>query len=580
MWRSVLLLTFIANSVLPVPVQGEALPSGRAAENRALVQRLVLDRAAAVASVQRIADEREEQLFAELAAKDQRLRAEQRTRKAAQGELAKVTAERQRLVDEIATRNRQFAAEIEEYRRQVASIADSPDPRKRGALKRYAEGHRAEGYADLVEIQEAETKAVAAGWREIAALAQDRKDRGEIGTAEAIKPYEKAQAMDADYVWGWIELRRLYQEAGRLPDARRAAEQALTHAQNDRDRAVAESELGDVLEATGDLAGARKRFEENLKIAEQMAQADPANAHAQRDLSISFNRLGKVLDKAGDLRGARARLEQALAIDEELAKTNRASTEAKRDFGVSLEKLGDLLVKMDDQENARKRFEQALEIRELSAKTNPTSVAAQRDLGISLNRLGKVLLETGDLPGAGKRYQQCLDIVEKLAKANPTSAIAQRDFGISLSRLGEVFVKEGDLARARKNFEQALKIADQLVKADPTSADEQGYLCISLESLGDVLLLMHDLAGARERFTQALKITMNLAAVNPTSAEIQYLLFSLQARLGGLPGGESHLREALRIALDLQSQGRLPQRYGPIIEYLQKQIAATEKAKP
>src|SRR6185436_10064375 len=133
--------------------------------------------------------------------------------------------------------------------------ADSPDPRKREALKRYAEGDRAGGFDALVAIQNAETKAVAAGWREIAALAQDRKDRGELGTAEVIPLYETAQTLDPDYTWGWLVLRRLYREAGRLPDARRAAEQALAHAQGDRDRATAENELGLVLTAEGDLAG-------------------------------------------------------------------------------------------------------------------------------------------------------------------------------------------------------------------------------------------------------------------------------------------------------------------------------------
>ena len=337
--RSSILLALIASSFLSIPTYGE----DRVAENRALVQRLVLDRAAAVASVQRIADEREEQLFAELAAKDRRLRAEQHKGKKAQAELVEVTAERQRLVNEIAARDRRFAAEIEEYRRQVASIADSPDPRKREALKRYAEGHRAEGYDDLYEIQEAGTKAFAAGWRELGALAKDRKDRGEIGTAEAIKPYERAQAMDAEYAWGWIELRRLYQEAGRLPDARRAAEQAITHAQNDRDRSAAGTELGEVLVASGDLAGARARFEEFLKICERLAAANPSSADAQRDLSVSLIKLGDVLVASGDLAGARARFEESLKISERLAAANPTSAEAQRDLIVSHWKLGGLL---------------------------------------------------------------------------------------------------------------------------------------------------------------------------------------------------------------------------------------------
>src|SRR5436305_4371713 len=128
MRRSVLLLVLAAGSTLPAPILGEVSPANRAAENQTLVQRLVLDRAAAIASSQRIADEREEQLFVELAAKDRRLRAEEHTRKEAQADLVKVTAERQQLVAESAARSRQFAVEVDEAGREDAFMADSAEP--------------------------------------------------------------------------------------------------------------------------------------------------------------------------------------------------------------------------------------------------------------------------------------------------------------------------------------------------------------------------------------------------------------------------------------------------------------------
>ncbi len=145
----------------PAPATPGSSPSRAAsdlnAESRALVERLVADRAAAIVVVQRKADEREERLWADLAAKDRRLRSEIHSRAAAQAELAgkraeltQVMAQRLRLVDELAARDRQFAAEIGEYRKQVASIAGSPDPRKRDALARYAEGDRAGGFGALV----------------------------------------------------------------------------------------------------------------------------------------------------------------------------------------------------------------------------------------------------------------------------------------------------------------------------------------------------------------------------------------------------------------------------------------------
>src|SRR6266545_4973490 len=461
---SVLLWILIASSILPASAQG-AIPSPDAAtETRALVQRLVLDRAAAVASVQRIADEREEQLFADLAAKDRRLRAEQRTRKEAQAELAEVTAERQRLVDEIAARDRQFAAEIEEYRRQVASIADSPDPRKREALKRYAEGDRAGGFDALVAIQKAEAKGVAAGWREIAAIAQDRKDRGEMETAEVIPLYETAQNLDAGYAWGWFELRRLYQEAGRLPDARRAAEQALMHAQNDWDRAAAEMGFGDVLVISGDLAGARARFEGSLKIHERLAAANPSG-EAQRDLSVSLESLGNVLVSSSDQAGARARFEESLKIAERLAAANPSSAEAQRDLSISLEELGGVLVSSGDWAEARTRLEASLKIRERLAAANPSSAEAQRDLSVSLYRLGNVLFASGDLPGARARFEESLEIAERLAKSNPSSAEAQRDLMLSHMVLG--FLPGGE-----RHLEEILRIALDLQRQGRLTPDD------------------------------------------------------------------------------------------------------------
>ena len=196
----------------PVPARAQ---DDRDAETRALVQRLTLDRATTIVVLQKRADEREQQLFEELAQKTRALRSraaalrqEAAARAAAVAELEGVTRElatvdraRQEAVDQLTDRDRQFAADMQEYRRQVASIANSPDPRKRAALQRYADGDRTGGFIALVDIQRAETKAVAAGWSELATLALDRKDRGEMAVADVVPLYEEAQRLDPEQ-WG------------------------------------------------------------------------------------------------------------------------------------------------------------------------------------------------------------------------------------------------------------------------------------------------------------------------------------------------------------------------------------------
>ena len=68
--------------------------------------------------------------------------------------------------------------------------------------------------------------------------------------------------------------------------------------------------LGAVLQATGDLAGARAAFERALAIDEKTFGPDHPN------VAIRVNNLGRVLHDTGDLPGARAAFERALAIDE------------------------------------------------------------------------------------------------------------------------------------------------------------------------------------------------------------------------------------------------------------------------
>ncbi|MBX7169259.1 MAG: TIR domain-containing protein, partial [Pirellulales bacterium] len=88
------------------------------------------------------------------------------------------------------------------------------------------------------------------------------------------------------------------QHLGRLGDAATVARAAVAcgerilaadpdNAAAQRDLSVSYSKLGDVSVAQGDLAGAKRYFEQSLNI-DQLLAADPDNAAAQRDLSVSY----------------------------------------------------------------------------------------------------------------------------------------------------------------------------------------------------------------------------------------------------------------------------------------------------
>ena len=129
--------------------------------------RLIADRAQALAAQGRRAEERQQALFAELATKDKALRetqlraaqaltrlqaaqADQPNLERTRSELATATQrleantqERLRLAAEIEQRDRSYQAELAEYRRLILGAVATPNPERLEALQRFADGERA-----------------------------------------------------------------------------------------------------------------------------------------------------------------------------------------------------------------------------------------------------------------------------------------------------------------------------------------------------------------------------------------------------------------------------------------------------
>ncbi len=464
-----------------------------AQQRRALQDDLATQRAVAIAVERRIANEREKQLFDQLSQRDTQYRQlardqtrTQHERDGARSELAKVVAERDRLVNQISQRDRDYANEVNEFRRQIGGLTETANPALQAALQRYADGDRVGALPVIDQIIRAENRAAevatniraAVKLRQVASLALDMKDRGELSTSDVLTRWEEVQKLDPGHHWGWVELRRLYAEAGQLQDARRAADQALATAADARARSVALNELGDVLVASGELAAARARFEEGLVIRQGLVEANRASAAAQRDVSISLNRLGDVLVATGDLATARARFEESLLIRSQLANANPASAAAQRDLAMSLERLGDVLVAAGDLATAKERFQKSLVIREGLAEANRASTAAKRDVSVSLNKLGGVLMAAGELVPARVRFEHSSAILQQLAKANPASAAAQRDVLLS-------YVKLGEATGEKQWWRAALEVAERLSREGRLAPRDAGLMLFLLEKARD-----------------------------------------------------------------------------------------------
>lgn len=268
-------------------------PAGAAidvdADRRFLIEQLTAERAITVARERRLADIEQEQLLELLRAKDRALREAQARAIGNAEELARVrkardeiARQRRKLVAELAKRDRALAAEVRAYREAVTGIANSPDPNKQTALRRFADGHEREALAHLDVIADAHAKAAnlaqAAERRPTARLALQALDRGKVTIPEVVARFEQLTGLDPGLTSDWIELARLYAEQGRLHRARSAAESAqhsLTADANARDRWVVRLQLGDIAAEAGDFQMAKARFEESLAIVRKLASTKP-----------------------------------------------------------------------------------------------------------------------------------------------------------------------------------------------------------------------------------------------------------------------------------------------------------------
>jgi predicted negative regulator of RcsB-dependent stress response len=413
------LFTFALLWCAPVLVLAQApTAASPQVDARAEVAAALYAASATQAVVDRVADAKLRTQRAEI----ERLRAEGRASLAAAAQLrGALTVAEEAYVAALAARDQAYAQEIAVFRAAVQDIAATPEGA--AALARFNAGDESGALAILDNLRTARDAArrkranieSAAEGRRIAALALEARVKGKLTTAQVIARYEELTRLDPGVYWDWVQLARLFRDAGKLADSLRATLRAEDAALDYSNHAITADELGDVLSARGDRPGALAAYRKGLGIREVMVARDPANTGWQRDLSVSQIEIGDVLLAQGNGPGALAAYRKGLEIQEALAARNPANTGWQRDLSVSYIKIGDVLLAQGNGPGALASYRKALEIQEALAARDPSNTELQRDLSISHNKIGDVLVAQGDGRGALAAYRKGLAIAETLA---------------------------------------------------------------------------------------------------------------------------------------------------------------------
>ena len=260
----------------------------------------------------------------------------------------------------------------------------------------------------------------------------------------ALAAAEQAEdlGVEPEATWRLLNESGLYLRTplGQFSAARSALERALKIAEavygpNHAYVARILNDIGEVLNALGDLKGAIKCHEKALEIREKVLGPD------HPDVAWSLNNIGVVLRQQGNPRGAKEYHEKALKIWEKAhhGPERRHVAWALNNIGLALKDLGDL-------KGAMEHLERALEIKK------KVYVPDSPDVSMSLNDIGEVLYTKGDLKGAMKYHEEALEIREKvLGPDHP-------DVAWSLINIGMILQSLDDYGSARKRYERALKI--------------------------------------------------------------------------------------------------------------------------
>ena len=404
-------------------------------------------------------------------------------RKKLEVELKAIQQQQETLMAQLAAKDTEYKANLRAYREGLTGLLAESDPRVVAVLERYAEGDvkAADELQALTRIirkaREAGQAAAAVAvrtqngneQRAVARLWLDEKDRGRKTTTEVLAAWTEAAEIDPSDFWQWIEIGRLHQEAGDLNAAAVSSQSAVRAARTDRDRGVAQDQLGNVAVSQGRLEVARLAFEAGHDLARQLLSANPSSSEAKRDVYVSLSKVGDVALAQDRLEDARSAYEENRDLARQLLSGNPSSSEAKRDVYVSLSKVGDVALAQDRLEDARHAYEESRDLRSQLLSANPSSAQAKRDVNFLLGKIGDVAEAQGRLEDARGAYEESADLARQLLSASPSSAQAKRAVMVSHARLAQ-------LPGLAANWRDALALAKDMAAQGVLAPADQWML--------------------------------------------------------------------------------------------------------
>ncbi|HKI04102.1 MAG TPA: protein kinase [Thermoanaerobaculia bacterium] len=257
-----------------------------------------------------------------------------------------------------------------------------------------------------------------------------------------------------------------------------------------------------------------------LRLAQGVAERQPADLPTLRVLTVCYLQVGDLLAGTGDIAGGIAALHQSLGVARMVDARRTGDGEDLLLVIRASELLGDAQLQARDIPGALRSYRTGLELSRRRAKEFPGNAgAAQHGLSLSYSRLGDALVEQGDLAATLDAYREALRIRQDLVAAFPSNTTYHREMKTLYNWLGNYlgnpnFINMGDEAAALRYYRQGLVIAEEMAAVDPKNALALYDLATSYAKMGDILTAADPQQGAAF-YRRSLAILDALLQENP-----------------------------------------------------------------
>ncbi|ANP47560.1 tetratricopeptide repeat protein [Candidatus Viadribacter manganicus] len=458
---------------------------------------------------------------------DDRLSAAQREIERLRGEgdraRLQLIAAQEQYVSDLEQRSSAYQQEIAVFRQTVTEIAATPQGRR--ALALYAEGDPAAGRELLTRLMETRARAErraadlrqAVDARRIATLDLDAMKSGRLDTLTVIADFELVTRLDGSQSSDWLQLARLYRDAGRLAQAEQASDRGLEAARSPAEIGRLQLERASIFSASINFEGQMRAGAEALAQLTAAAAAEPGVVSIRRDLLEAQLRASD--DTEAEL----------------LTAVREAVAGAPNDLSLQLTyidtlvQLGEDAADRQDYRAATANFSVIMDAIDAVSATDAERIAVDNARARVLGLQAEILERYGEVNELLSVRARRTSILSRIVDANPASA-AQRelhamsmvDFGVVLLSTGGVTGNEGEESRdGRWWIIEGIRRLRELTQANPSNPTTLLMFAGTLLSSSHLISADPDSAEALALWNEGVAAVEALARAYPNRIDLQ-----------------------------------------------------------